>query len=147
MIKMQWKTLEDIQSDISSCTYDILDFYRIYNNKQYPREYDIYIKEGFKSLFRAYFEICNAYLLLKSQQRYNGRKHKNYIDYLDNLVSRGLLPEWSVDFLDSSKKLRNAKAHGYLIPEFDLIYGFVEDNKETLKMLTEYIIKNTRDEI
>lgn len=143
MIKMQWENLEDVRSDIGACAYDLIDFYRIYNSVTYEFEYDIYIKEGFKSLFRAYFEICNAYLLLKSQQRYNGKKHKNYISYLENLASRKIIPPWSIEFLDSTKKLRNAKAHGYLIPEFDLIYNFVEENKETLINLTDYIIENS----
>lgn len=137
---MQWNSVDEVKSDLNNCMSYMKQFVEIYNHKQPEQDYRIYAEEGFKSFMRAYFELVNAYITFCMGVKPNYQKYGTYRAYLKEVAFQGYIPEESITFLDMLRKLRNSKAHGYLLPEFELLLNVLNDHEDKFDNLTLFIM-------
>lgn len=128
-----------IKRDMDDCIYKLERFDDNYNLIKGNMELEIYLQESFRSYIRSFQELAIKLLAHTSKDKFR------YEDIVDMHYENDRLPNVDTDFLKELRFFRNEVAHGYEYQDFQSVYEFYNENKESFKNLSQCITLLIRD--
>lgn len=131
--------------DMDDCIYKLERFEENYNLIKGNMELEIYLQESFRSYIRSFQELTIKLLAHTSKGLYTPKDKFKYEDIIDMHYQNNRLPNVDTDFLKELRFFRNEVANGYEYPDFQAVYEFYNENKESFKKVSQCITLLIRD--